>query len=322
MPPKRKPQSKSTIKKTVSATSKTKCRPKSSKSAVKPAGIDKATGYNTRSKDKKTSTSTKLSGPGRSRQRERSSVDGAIPGRRPNFGFEGPASQNWRINPNAQEFVPGRSSSPLSQDSVASVASIAGKSRATRTGHTSTVMQTEPTKHQYNNKISKSAFKPGFVFSAPIHESDYDPAKRANNPSWLVRREGIFTHCGPVFTKPRKLVVVKSFHQHCIALPIFSHGETGLSFKDKAHKNEFLPIHDTRDPHPPAADHGGIVLEFERAHMYRTYTFGFHVMSGNSTVHVAFPICFRYVNNAIKEGELIGHSLQPLLEVYNNSVKA
>ncbi|KAH8592480.1 hypothetical protein B0O99DRAFT_239359 [Bisporella sp. PMI_857] len=124
------------------------------------------------------------------------------------------------------------------------------------------------------------------------------------------------TVLGPVYSKPRKLIVLSIFEGHCLTVPIFSFNENGLKYK--SNKGDFVKIEDSLiQDHPPPSENGYAPLTFSRAKEYRHFNNGFHVMSPSSYAHITFPVSFRYVHPCIIEGKITQDSLRDLIDLYN-----
>ncbi|KAJ2980344.1 hypothetical protein NUW58_g6969 [Xylaria curta] len=95
------------------------------------------------------------------------------------------------------------------------------------------------------------SYEVGVIFSAPYHTAS------ALDERWVSVDDpyNTATPFGIVYSKYRKMVVIKVFGEHCICLPIYSHNGQGLS--GKTFLTEFVSIRDAcnRYPEPPEGLH-------------------------------------------------------------------
>ncbi|KAI1763397.1 hypothetical protein GGR53DRAFT_467433 [Hypoxylon sp. FL1150] len=97
-------------------------------------------------------------------------------------------------------------------------------------------------------KRSQEAYCVGTIFSAPFHtaSSVEDLNIPFDDPSLTA------SPYGSIFSKFRKVVVIKLFGGHCFVLPIYTHNGNGLD--GKKHIEEFISIRDSDDHYPEPAE--------------------------------------------------------------------
>ena len=157
--------------------------------------------------------------------------------------------------------------------------------------------------HQRCVQLRKADYKPGMLFSAPLHTEDW----HANaQPNYNTTVSEAF---GPVFTKFRMMVVIAKYESHYISLPIYTHGGRGIDRKDA--KWEYVSIRDPRQkrsfpdpgPNPPIT----------AMNMLTAST----VIAAASFVHLPYVVSRIYELHVQPEGELGEKALVQLIALHN-----
>ena len=145
-------------------------------------------------------------------------------------------------------------------------------------------------------------FDIGTIIVAPMHQQDSCSTTDRADPCLTV------SNFGDIYSKCRKMVVVATFYNHYIAVPVFSHEGSGL--QRKPHKDEFVSIRDHRSSRPFEAlsHHKPLVTEFLRPEADRYYP--------ESVVHLTLPQSRNYKAKCIIEGRLDGVSTNRLIRLY------
>ena len=152
-------------------------------------------------------------------------------------------------------------------------------------------------------QLRKADYKPGMMFSAPLHTEDWQ-ANAQPNYNTTVSEE-----FGPVYSKFRIMVVIAKYESHYVSLPIYTHGGRGIDKKDA--KWEFVSIRDPRQkrsfpdpgPNPP------ITAE----HMLTASS----VIAAASFVHLPYVVSRIYELHVRPEGELGEKALVQLIALHN-----
>ncbi|KAI1490297.1 hypothetical protein F5X96DRAFT_679183 [Biscogniauxia mediterranea] len=144
----------------------------------------------------------------------------------------------------------------------------------------------------------REAYAPGVIFSAPFHTAS------SQDEMWVSVEDPNLTATpfGTICSKYRKMVVLKTFGEHCSCAPIYTHN--GLGLQGKQFPDEFVSIRDVADPRPEPAEgrHGRLLAE-----KYSTYT-GTGI-KGKSVVKLTETHSHRYDAPATIEGILEPKSL-------------
>ncbi|KAM3065565.1 hypothetical protein ACMFMG_011552 [Clarireedia jacksonii] len=174
--------------------------------------------------------------------------------------------------------------------------------------------QTKPTKpHElYGKRKLPNQYKAGLVICAATHEPDYN--LEAAEEHHRYRSNTVF---GPVYSKERKYVLIQCYHDHAIALPIYTHGKKGLDSKPNFLKEQYISIRDI-DVSPVAireSCHDPIFTE--RLEEFCTPNVAnFHIMHPKSSIHLVYPSCHKYSTPCIIEGEIRHQDLIRLIRLF------
>lgn len=76
--------------------------------------------------------------------------------------------------------------------------------------------------HNKGKQLPKESFKPGTIIRAILHEPDFQGVARASD---VTRADRFRTDSvpGPIYTKTRKMIVLATFHDNYIAVPLYTH---------------------------------------------------------------------------------------------------
>jgi len=88
-----------------------------------------------------------------------------------------------------------------------------------------------------------------------------------------VANFGAETVLGPVYSKPRKMIVLSVFDDHCLVLPIFSFNNNSLKYKKN--KDDFVGIDDRISKSPAPQENSHTRLKFTRSEEFKDLTTGF-----------------------------------------------
>ncbi|OTB00896.1 hypothetical protein M426DRAFT_26125 [Hypoxylon sp. CI-4A] len=139
----------------------------------------------------------------------------------------------------------------------------------------------------------QSAYAPGVIFSAPTHTSDpsEEMQVKCDDPHLTA------TPFGTVYSKFRKMVVVRCFAQHCLYVPIYTFNGKGLDGKDS--QSEYVSIRDKteRNPAPDEGPHKGL-RAVRDTHYAGTF------IKGRSVIKMTEVCYHRYEAPATIEGRL------------------
>ncbi|KAI0466564.1 hypothetical protein F4859DRAFT_519019 [Xylaria cf. heliscus] len=151
------------------------------------------------------------------------------------------------------------------------------------------------------------SYEIGAIFSVSYHT----PSSR--DERWVSVNDpyNTATPFGIVYSKYRKMIVVKVFGEHCVCLPIYSHN--GQGFEGKTHSTEQVSIRDVHDKYPEPPE--GIHL---RLLAVRNRDFRGKIVCGKSSVKLSEFCSHRYDVPATMEGKLEdkeSHSRRRLLDL-------
>lgn len=138
-----------------------------------------------------------------------------------------------------------------------------------------------------------ASYEIGAIFSAPHHTAS------STDERWISVSDphNTATPFGVVHSKYRKMVVIKTFGEHCICLPVYSHN--GQGFEGKAYVTEQVSIRDAHDRYPEQPE--GIHLLLLAV---RNRDFPGKIVSGKSSVKLTEFCSHRYDAPATMEGRL------------------
>ena len=88
-------------------------------------------------------------------------------------------------------------------------------------------------------------FKLGHVIVTAMHEAHFEDLslKLADRISRQDRQVS-YTRYGPVYSKPRKLVIIARYPEHMLCLPIYTNRQTGL--RNKENKEHYMGVRDAQ----------------------------------------------------------------------------
>lgn len=155
-------------------------------------------------------------------------------------------------------------------------------------------------------KLPKQAYQPGMLIRAVIHEPNLD---RASGSSSITVTDLAVTETryGLVTSKWRKLIVIGTYQDHYMAVPLYTHNGRGLSRKSKP--EEFVSIQDHRqvEPFTALSEHDPLVTEYLYPDVYP--------LDPISTAHIPYTISRGYVLPVVHEGFLDYESTARLLRL-------
>ncbi|KAI5922474.1 hypothetical protein F4810DRAFT_673912 [Camillea tinctor] len=144
----------------------------------------------------------------------------------------------------------------------------------------------------------REAYAPGVIFSAPFHSasSTGEAYVKFDDPNMTA------TPFGMICSKYRKMVILKTFGEHCVCAPIYTHN--GLGLQGKKFPDEYVSIRDIDDPRPEIPEGRHRVLLSRK---YQSCPSG--GIRGKSVVKLSESHCHRYDAPATLEGILDSKSL-------------
>ncbi|KAL8940759.1 MAG: hypothetical protein Q9216_002639 [Gyalolechia sp. 2 TL-2023] len=155
---------------------------------------------------------------------------------------------------------------------------------------------------------AKSEYRPGMIIRGLLHEQDY-VATSSKSSLTMIDKHRTDSRLGPIYTKWRKMIVLKLFEDHYTAIPLFTHNGKGLV--NKSAPEEFVSIKDHRstDDTPRLSVHKPL----------RTANInnGIELFSVKSTAHITYALPRKYDIPIVKEGDLLKASLNNLIYLFN-----
>ena len=178
-------------------------------------------------------------------------------------------------------------------------------------------------------RFPKEEFVLGTIIKAPIHEEDYNWTARPQSleASEASKERGRYSQSGmssqwnphskgrhitfsnwndPIYTEVRFMIVVALFHDHYLAIPLYTHGGNGLARKEN--KWEYASIQDYREPR--SLQEGGFLLhtEFLKPDCK-------HLLP-KSVAHIAYPVSRKYTLPVAPQGHLRQDSIVDLVKAF------
>ena len=180
-------------------------------------------------------------------------------------------------------------------------------------------------------RFPREAFTVGAIIKAPIHEEDFKwtarPQPQSMETSESSGEQGRYSHSGmstewtsqkkgrhitfsnwndPIYTEIRFMIVVALFHDHYLAIPLYTHGGTGLTRKEN--KWEYASIQGHRGP--KSLHEAQILLHTEYLKSDCKY------ILPNSVAHIAYPVSRKYTLPVAPQGYLRQDSKVTLVELF------
>lgn len=159
-------------------------------------------------------------------------------------------------------------------------------------------------------KLPKQSFRPGTIIRAVLHEPDFGVAG-ASDVTLADRFRTNSIH-GPIYTKTRKMIVLATFQDNYIAVPLYTHNGRGLD--GKANPDEFISIQDHRaaGSFTPLSIHRPLVTEHLNT--------GTELFDVKTTVHITYPVSRKYTLPVVQEGRLKDESVQTLATLFGDYI--
>ncbi|TLS24341.1 hypothetical protein PpBr36_08530 [Pyricularia pennisetigena] len=213
--------------------------------------------------------------------------------------------------PKAKEHATGEpSTTPLDSSSPSG--------RGRKFGDVLENLQSDPSRCQRlgDRKYRRSAFSFGTVFTTAHHTA----AGKPDDPAYTTAT----LHCGRVYSKHRKFIVVECNEASFVALPIYTCNGAGLSKKSSREIPEYMDVMDRRVGIPGPAngvygrlfcvadgesEDAPVLLRDDQIHHGRVGA------KGNACVHLTEPFSFRYGVRSRIEAQLTDDSAHLLRQV-------
>lgn len=160
-------------------------------------------------------------------------------------------------------------------------------------------------------KMPKESFKPGTIIRAVLHEQDFQGVAGASDITRADRFRTDSVH-GPIYTKTRKMIVLATFEDNYIAVPLYTHNGRGLEKKVKP--QEFVSVRDHRAPgsFTPLSVHDPLVTKHLNA--------GIEPYHVKTAVHITYPVSRKYTLPVVQEGFLEEESVQYLATLFSGYI--
>ena len=162
---------------------------------------------------------------------------------------------------------------------------------------------------------SAASLAPGTIVRAFLYGEPFTQARRlpeiANGTAWVECPRGT------VCKKYRFMIVVQTFHQHCVAVPIFTFGGCGLKHcGSRADRAAFVSVWDHRQPREnlrQESDHPPLTTEWMAP--------GSLHLHSRAAAFFTFPVSKYYRHKLAIHGRLRSDSTARLLELYHQHVE-
>lgn len=160
-------------------------------------------------------------------------------------------------------------------------------------------------------KLPKESFKPGTIIRAVLHEPDFQGASGASNVTDGDKFRTNSVH-GPIYTKTRKMIVLATFKDNYIAIPLYTHNGRGL--QGKLNPEEFVSVQDHRatGPFTPLSMHRPLVTEHLNP--------GIDLFHEKTAVHITYPVSRKYSLPVVQEGRLNNESVRILATLFSKYI--
>ncbi len=177
-------------------------------------------------------------------------------------------------------------------------------------------------------QFPKEEFVVGTIIKAPIHEEDFNWTARPPSVAASAFDEGgNYSHSGmstqmtaqkkgrhitfsnwndPIYTEVRFMIVVALFHDHYLAIPLYTHGGNGLARKDN--KWEYASIEDYRGQRSLHEAEYLLHTEYLKPDCK-------HLLP-NSVAHIAYPVSRKYTLPVAPQGRLTKESKVDLVQLF------
>ena len=164
--------------------------------------------------------------------------------------------------------------------------------------------------HEY----SREEFSPGTIIRAPLHEEDFRRTPRPWIQSGLsnicsTTSKGV-THSdrfGAIYSENRPMIVVATYSQHYVAIPLFTYSGNGLARKKDP--GEYASIEDHRAP--SSLRQAPYVLSTGQLKS------GVPFFSPNCNAHLSYPVSRLYKLPVRHLGNLGSEDTRLLVELFN-----
>ncbi|KAL9002652.1 MAG: hypothetical protein Q9188_004432 [Gyalolechia gomerana] len=154
----------------------------------------------------------------------------------------------------------------------------------------------------------KSEYRPGMIIRGLLHEQDYI-ATSSKSSITIIDKNRTDSRLGPIYTKWRKMIVLKLFEDHYTAIPLFTHNGKGLVNKNAPEEFVSIRDHRTKEETPRLSTHKPLKTA--------TMNNGIELYSNKSTAHITYALPRKYDIPIVKEGELLKASLNNLIYLFN-----
>jgi hypothetical protein len=162
-------------------------------------------------------------------------------------------------------------------------------------------------------KIPKWGYSPGMIVRALIHEPGLRGVSGVSTAT-IVDRYTTDSKFGAICSKYRKMIVINTYEDHYLAIPLYTHNGRGLDRKSKP--DEFVSVRDHRQTEPFHA------LSAHRPLVTERLTPGIDLYDPKSTAHITFPVSRRYELPVVHEGYLHETSTKMLLQLVGMNINS
>lgn len=164
--------------------------------------------------------------------------------------------------------------------------------------------------HEY----SKEEFAPGTIIRAPLHEEDFRRTPRpwiqsgmSNTCSTTSKGYTHSSHFGAIYSENRPMIVVATYSQHYLAIPLFTYNGNGLARKEDP--GEYASIEDHRAP--SSLRQAPYLLSTGQLKS------GVPFFSPNCNAHLAYPVSRLYKLPVRHLGRLGAEDTKLLVTLFN-----
>lgn len=149
------------------------------------------------------------------------------------------------------------------------------------------------------------------IIRAVLHEPDFQGATRASDITEADKCRTNTVH-EAIYTETRKMIVVATFKDNYIAVPLYTHNGRGL--EGKINPEEFISVQDHRGPS------NFIPLSIHRPFVTEQLNGGIDLFHPQTAVHITYLVSRRYTLPVVKEGSVKRESIRFLSQLLRNYI--
>ncbi|KAL9127127.1 MAG: hypothetical protein Q9217_003935 [Psora testacea] len=147
----------------------------------------------------------------------------------------------------------------------------------------------------------------GMIIRAAVHEQDFNDA-----PAWAATEadtHSVASKLGQIYSKVRWMIVVATFENHYLTVPLYTHNGKGLENKSEKARSEYVSIRDDR--------HGGSFHNLSHhCELEVEMNRGTTVLHRKTIAHLTAPVTRKYDLLVEQQGNLEQGSKRLLIKLW------